>query len=151
MLYVIYSKMWLKLSRLERIHVLIAESIAQYKNFSDVHNYVLNESKSLIPSTFQINYVQFYPMELIVHQHYYFSSKFHCVKLLFLHTSVQIHCQQLNPWDIPLSWNNETNNKTLFYLNKQRVNWLDIHVTQIEFGQGRIINFLRSVNPHRCV
>lgn len=71
---------------------------------------------------------------------------------MFLHTSVQIHCQQLNPWDIPLSWNyNETNNKTLFYLNKQRVNWLDIHVTQIEFGQGRIINFLRSVNPHRCV
>lgn len=63
---------------------------------------------------------------------------------MFLHTSVQIHCQQLNPWDIPLSWNNETNNKTLFYLNKQRVNWLDIHVTQIEFGQGRIINFLRS-------
>lgn len=82
---------------------------------------------------------------------YYFSSDFHCVKLLFLHTSVQIHCQQLNPWDIPLSWNNETNNKTLFYLNKQRLNWLDIHVTQIEFGQGRIINFLRSVNPHRCV
>lgn len=57
MLYIIYSKIWLKLSRLERIHVLIAESIAQYKNFSDVPNYVFNESKSLIPSTFQINYV----------------------------------------------------------------------------------------------
>lgn len=57
MLFIIYSKIWLKLSRLERIHVLIAESIAQYKNFSDVHNYVFNESKSLIPSIFQINYV----------------------------------------------------------------------------------------------